>query len=102
MNMPFAYIMSCSETGLGAFALAVFNRLAEEKKARREVDERIAELEGTAQVLEWLRAHAHERTRLLSMDLPQQTFDFIGGRSAETLAVARPLHGHRADAEQQA
>jgi len=102
MNMPFAYMMTCSETSLGDFAAATLNRLAEEKKARREIDDRIAELEGTAQLVEWLRTRTHERTLLLSMDFPQHAFKFIGGGSAERLAIAGPLRGHRADAAQQA
>ncbi|HXU18951.1 MAG TPA: hypothetical protein VN788_00050 [Verrucomicrobiae bacterium] len=77
MNMPFAYIMSCSEPSLGEFSLAVLNRLAEAKAARRDLEEQIDELEGTAQLIEWLRARPGARARLLNLELPQGVFSFM-------------------------
>lgn len=85
MDMPFAYLMSCSEEAAGDFAASTLNRLAELKKARREIDDGIAELEGTAQVMEWLRAHKIERAKLLRLTnpneiAPQASFRFVRGR----------------------
>jgi|SRR5690348_6855849 len=77
MNMPFAYIMSCSDATLADFSLGILNRLSEMKSARRELDEQIAELEGTAQVIEYLRARPGARARLLELEFPQGVFAFM-------------------------
>jgi hypothetical protein len=98
MDMPFAYLLSCSERGLGDFALATLGRISEMRKARRELEDRIVELEATSQLIEWLSAHTAERERLLCMNFLQKSFQFKGDPSGEAFALAGAHDRHSANA----
>jgi hypothetical protein len=98
MDMPFAYLMSCSDSALGDFAVATLNRICVLKKARRELDKDLLELEATSQLVEWLCSNKDGRAKLLRMDRPQESFDFEREPARQLFPVAGSLRGHAADA----
>lgn len=98
MEMPFKYLMSCSDAGLGDFAVATLRRISEMKKARRELEDRLVELEATSQLIEWLCGHAHEREVLLRIDVLQKRFDFVSDPGSQALALAGPHDRHSRNA----
>ena len=98
MDMPFAYLLSCSDTALGSFSVATLQRISDLKKAKRELEDALRELEATSQLIEWLSMNRAEHARLLRMNGLQEPLQLEGNAAGEALSLARPHRRHPADA----
>lgn len=75
-NVPFVFLLTCSETSLRAFAANCCNQIAECKKAMRELEDDLLLWEGRRQFVESLIGSRQEIFDICKSELRQQSLPF--------------------------
>ncbi|HEV2521073.1 MAG TPA: hypothetical protein VGT24_01720 [Candidatus Acidoferrales bacterium] len=87
-EVPFAFLLTCSEGTLRDFAANCCNQVAELKKARREINEDLLLWEGRRRFAEKLIGSRAEIFDICKKDLRQAEFKFEPKREVRSRAAA--------------
>jgi len=87
-DVPFVFLLTCSETSLRGFAANCCNQIAELKKARRELNDDISLWEGRRQFVEKLIGSREEIFAICRSELRQQSLPFAPVKSDVRRRVA--------------